>query len=91
MGHTIRNLKTNFAKATVEHQIHILYEAQIGKYDFPQHSSLTPYYSYTSPSDNSAPSASESPHSVETHIYETSNDGLSWAIANSFGTNTINK
>ncbi|XP_023017068.2 uncharacterized protein [Leptinotarsa decemlineata] len=34
---TIRNLKTDFSKATVEHQIHnILYEAQIGKYDFPQ-------------------------------------------------------
>ncbi|CAH2006545.1 unnamed protein product [Acanthoscelides obtectus] len=87
VGHTIRNLKTDFAKATVEHQIHnILYDAQIGKYDFPQHSSLRRYYSYTSSSDNSVPSASASPHSEETHTYET-NDGLSWAITNSFGTN----
>lgn len=55
VGHTIRNLKTDFAKATVEHEIHnVLYQAQIGKYDFPQHSSLTTYHSYTSPSDNSA-------------------------------------
>lgn len=89
VGHTIRNLKTDFSKVTVEHQIHnILYEAQIGKYDFPQYSS-TPF-SYATSSSTSVPSAS--PHPVETNTSEaTNNDVLSWALINTFDTQEIKK
>lgn len=39
VAHKIRCLNTHFAKATVQHQINnILYDAQVGKYDYPQYS-----------------------------------------------------
>ncbi|XP_030755050.1 uncharacterized protein LOC115881632 isoform X2 [Sitophilus oryzae] len=64
VSHTIRNLKTNFSKATVEHLIsNILYQAQIGAYDYPQHSSVP--CSYTTPSSSHRV---PSPHyTAETH------------------------
>lgn len=95
VAHKIRCLNTHFAKATVQHQINnILYDAQVGKYDYPQYSicseNIINNPSCTSTSTPlSSPSCAPSPmQETEESIFfnkDGNGDILQWSIANALG------
>lgn len=94
VGHKIRSLSTDFAKLTAQQMINnILFDAQLGKYDYPSYPQYTPSQtgSQTPMACNSEPSSPAMYTTLEATNVNINNssgtdtDVLQWAIKKSFG------